>query len=222
MLDKLTHKNEPILTFGTSQELEAHMSNASGASKGFWLRLAKAGAPTATIGKEDAIEAALCCGWIDGQLAKFDEYYFLVRMTPRRQASRWSAKNRDTANRLAQEGRLRPAGLAEIAAAKADGRWDTAYASQANAEIPQDLAAALASNKTARSFFEALDRANRYAVIYRVNEAKRAETRARRIVNFVEMLARGETIHPPRASRTSTTVRRSGTIKKSGLGAEKS
>ncbi|HWK63162.1 MAG TPA: YdeI/OmpD-associated family protein [Eoetvoesiella sp.] len=203
MPTNLTHKNEPILTFGASQELEAHMSNASGSSNGFWLRLAKAGAPTPTIGKEDAIEAALCCGWIDGQLARFDEHYFLVRMTPRRPGSRWSAKNRDTADRLEKEGRLRPAGLAEIEAAKADGRWDAAYASQGTAEIPEDLAAALASNEAARRFFETLDRANRYAVIYRVNDAKRAETRARRIVNFVEMLARGETIHPRKASRTS-------------------
>jgi len=198
----LIHKNEPILTFRTSQELEVHMSNASGGSKGFWLRLAKAGAPTATIGKEDAIEAALCCGWIDGQLAKLDEHYFLVRMTPRRAGSRWSEKNRGTANRLAQEGRLRPAGLAQIEAAKADGRWDAAYASQGKADIPEDLATALASNEAARRFFETLDRANRYAVIYRVNEAKRAETRARRIANFVEMLARGEAIHPLKASRT--------------------
>lgn len=202
MPTNLARKNEPILTFSTSQELEAYMSSAPEGSKGFWLRLAKAGAPTATVGKEDAIEAALCCGWIDGQLAKFDECYFLVRMTPRRPGSRWSEKNRSTADRLAKEGRLRPAGLAEIKAAKADGRWDAAYASQGKAEIPEDLEAALASNAAARRFFDALDRANRYAVIYRVNDAKRAETRARRIANFVEMLARGEAIHPLKASRT--------------------
>ena len=189
-------RNEPILTFSTAQELEAHLSSVSGGSVGFWLKLAKAGAPVVTVGKEEAIEAALCCGWIDGQLAKLDEHYFLVRMTPRRPRSRWSAKNRTAADRLAQAGRLQPAGLAAIEAAKADGRWNAAYASQRTAEIPEDLAVALALNEAARQFFEALDRANRFAIIHRVNDAKRGETRARRIANFVKMLARGEAIHP--------------------------
>ncbi len=196
-----THKNEPILMFSSSKELEAHLSAASTVSGGFWLKLAKAGAGVATVTKEDAVEAALCHGWIDGQLARLDEHYFLVRMTPRRSGSRWSANNCDTAERLSRQGRIQPGGLAEIMAAKADGRWDTAYASQAKAEVPEDLAAALTSNVEAKRMFDALDRANRYAIIYRVNEAKRAETRARRIANFVEMLARGETVHPLKAQR---------------------
>ena len=196
-----THKNEPILMFSRSEELEAHLSAASTVSGGFWLKLAKAGAGVATVSKKDAVEAALCHGWIDGQLARFDEHYFLVRMTPRRSGSRWSANNCDTAEWLSRQGRLQPGGLAEIMAAKADGRWDAAYASQAKAEVPEDLAAALTSNVEAKRMFDALDRANRYAIIYRVNEAKRAETRARRIANFVEMLARGETVHPLKAQR---------------------
>ena len=187
--------------FSSSKELEAHLSAASTVSGGFWLKLAKAGAGVATVTKEDAVEAALCHGWIDGQLARLDEHYFLVRMTPRRSGSRWSANNCDTAERLSRQGRIQPGGLAEIMAAKADGRWDTAYASQAKAEVPEDLAAALTSNVEAKRMFDALDRANRYAIIYRVNEAKRAETRARRIANFVEMLARGETVHPLKAQR---------------------
>jgi uncharacterized protein YdeI (YjbR/CyaY-like superfamily) len=117
-------------------------------------------------------------------------------MTPRRPGSRWSAKNRVIAERLEQDGRLHPAGLAEVEAAKSDGRWAAAYASQGKAETPRDLADALALNEAASRFFETLDRANRYSIIYRVNDAKRAETRAKRIEQFVRMLARGEALHP--------------------------
>ena len=202
-MPRLTHKDAPVLTFTTGPELEAYMCREPRGSAGFWLKLSKAGAAIATISKQDAIEAALCCGWIDGQLAKFDEHYFLVRMTPRRPGSRWSAKNRATAGRLADRGRLRSAGLAEIEAAKADGRWDTAYASQANAEIPDDLAAALASDESAKRFFDKLDGANRFSILYQVNDAKRPETRARRIAQFVEMLARGEALHPVKKGRNA-------------------
>ncbi len=191
----------PILAFKTAQDLEAYLSREPRASKGFWLKLSKAGAVEATINKGDAIEVALCWGWIDGQLDKFDDRYFLVRMTPRRSGSRWSAKDREAADRLLMQGRLRSPGLAEVEAAKSDGRWEAAYASQGKAEVPEDLAAALASHETARRFFETLDRANRYSIIYRVNDAKKTETRARRIAQFVEMLGRGETIHPRRAAR---------------------
>ena len=200
-----TTKTEPILQFSDAAELESHM--ASPGAGAFWLQLGKAGAGTETCSKEEAIEAALCCGWIDGQLAGFDEDYFLVRMTPRRPGSRWSAKNRATAERLREAGRLRPTGLAEVEAAKADGRWDAAYASQSQVQVPQDLELALAANQTARRFFEQLDRGNRFSIIYRVNDAKKPETRARRIANFVEMLARGETVHPRRATqRVSATT----------------
>jgi uncharacterized protein YdeI (YjbR/CyaY-like superfamily) len=198
-------KGEPILAFKTARDFEAYLADEPRASKGFWLKLSKASAPEATINKLEAIEVALCWGWIDGQLDKFDDCYFLVRMTPRRPRSRWSAKNRATAEQLLVQGRLQPPGLAEVEAAKSDGRWGAAYASQRKAEVPEDLAAALASHKTAKRFFESLDRANRYAIIYRVNDAKRLETRARRIAQFVEMLARGETIHPQTASRRAAT-----------------
>lgn len=196
-------RKEPVLAFAAIEHIEAHMSGASADTKGFWLRLAKAGAPERTISKEDAIEAALCCGWIDGQLDRLDEHYFLVRMTPRRPGSRWSAKNCATAERLAQAGRVNAAGLAEIKAAKSDGRWDGAYKSSRNAEVPEDLSAALARNRVATHFFEALDSANRFAIIYRVNDAKRPETRAKRITQYVEMCARGETIHPARKAKKS-------------------
>ena len=194
-------KNDlPVLAFTTVRAIEKHMSDEPHTSKGFWLKLAKAGAPKPTISKDEAIEASLCCGWIDGQLGSFDAHYFLVRMTPRRPGSRWSAKNRETAERLTKQGRVRPAGLTEIETAKSDGRWDAAYLSQGKAELPEDLATALAANKAAKVFFGTVDRANRYAIIYRVNDAKRPETRARRIAEFVEMLARGETLHPLKAS----------------------
>lgn len=195
---RMKDRTQPILTFTTIQDLEAYLSSEPADSKGFWLKISKIGAPETTISKAEAIEAALCCGWIDGQLGKLDDHYFLVRMTPRRRGSRWSANNRATAEGLARCGRLRPAGLAEVEGAKNDGRWAAAYASQRKAEIPQDLEAALAADEAAKRFFETLDRANRFAVIYRVNDARRPATRAKRIAQYVEMLARGETIHPSR------------------------
>lgn len=158
-------KSEPILAFKTVQDLEAYFAGEPRASKGFWLKLSKAGAVEATINKVEAIEAALCWGWIDGQLDKFDDQYFLVRMTPRRPGSRWSAKNRAAADRLLMQGRLQSPGLAEVEAAKSDGRWAAAYASQGKAEVPEDLAAALSSHEAAKRFFETLDRANRYSII---------------------------------------------------------
>jgi uncharacterized protein YdeI (YjbR/CyaY-like superfamily) len=194
-------KAEPILAFKTAQDLAGYLAGEPRASKGFWLKLSKAGAVETTITKRAAIEVALCWGWIDGQLDRFDDQYFLVRMTPRRPGSRWSEKNRDAADQLLAQGRLTSCGLAEVEAAKADGRWKAAYAPQAKAEVPKDLAAALAARKGAKRFFETLDSANRYALIWRVNDAKRAETRTKRIAQFVEMLARGETIHPRKPAR---------------------
>ncbi|MBV1703444.1 MAG: YdeI/OmpD-associated family protein [Hyphomicrobiales bacterium] len=194
-------KSLPILSFKSVQDLESHLAGEPRASKGFWLKLSKADPGAATIDKGDAVEAALCWGWIDGQLDKFDERHFLVRMTPRRRRSRWSAKNRETADRLLAQGRLRAPGLAEVEAAKSDGRWEAAYASQGKAEVPHDLAAALASNESAARFFETLDRANRYSIIYRVDDAKKPETRIRRIAQFVDMLACGETVHPRKGSQ---------------------
>jgi uncharacterized protein YdeI (YjbR/CyaY-like superfamily) len=192
----MTQSDIPILSFTSADALVAHMKAQPSESRGFWIRLSKQGAPASTISKQDAIESALCCGWIDGQLRKCDEHYYLIKMTPRRRGSRWSANNRDTADRLAQEGRLTPAGLREVEQAKEDGRWAAAYQSQGKAEPPVDFMLALERNEKAARFFEALDRANRYAFIYRVSEAKRPETRAKRIAEFVEMLARGETFHP--------------------------
>jgi uncharacterized protein YdeI (YjbR/CyaY-like superfamily) len=162
-----------------------------------WLVLAKKNVTTPTsLTYAEALEEALCHGWIDGQRRSRDERTFLQRYTPRRARSMWSRRNVDMVARLEREGRMRPAGRAEIERAKADGRWDTAYGGPAGLDVPADLLAALAAEPRALAMFEILTSANRFAVVHRVNAAKRPETRARRIAQFVEQLARGETIYP--------------------------
>jgi len=141
------------------------------------------------------LDIALCFGWIDSQKRKFDEDFFLQRFTPRRKNSKWSQVNVDKATALTQQGRMRNSGLHEVELAKADGRWEAAYQSQSKITVPDDLQQALNVNETARAFFETLDSANRYAILYRVTTAKKPETREKRIKQFIEMLARGEKIH---------------------------
>lgn len=164
---------------------------------GVWLVLARKGVTSPTsLSYDQALEEALCHGWIDGQRAARNETTFAQRFTPRRPRSPWSARNVGIVERLVVEGRMRPAGLAEVESARTDGRWAAAYPSQATSEVPADLALALAAQPRAAAMFEILTSANRFAVIYRVTSAKRAETRARRIEQYVDMLARGETIYP--------------------------
>lgn len=166
-------------------------------SAGVWLVLAKQNATRPTrLTYDQALDEALCHGWIDGRLRRRDESTYCRRFTPRGRQSPWSARNVSIVTRLLSEGRMHPGGMAEVERAKADGRWDTAYAGQAGIEVPADLAAALAAKPEAQAMFEILTSQNRYAVLYRITNAKRAETRARRITQFVEMLSRGETIHP--------------------------
>ena len=166
-------------------------------SGGVWLVLAKKNTTDPTsLTYAQALEEALCQGWIDGQKRSRDATTFTQRFTPRRRTSRWSKRNVDLAERLIADGRMLPSGLVEIKRAKADGRWAAAYSGQAAATVPADLAAALAANAAAGKMFASLNSANRYSVLYRIETAKRAETRARRIDQLVEMLARGETIHP--------------------------
>jgi uncharacterized protein YdeI (YjbR/CyaY-like superfamily) len=177
--------------------------DANGArSDGVWLVLAKKHTTDPTsLTYAEALEEALCHGWIDGQKRSRDATTFMQRFTPRRRTSQWSKRNVDLAERLIEDGRMQPSGLVEIEQAKADGRWAAAYSGQAAATVPPDLAAALAGNAAASKMFASLNGANRYAVLYRIETAKRPETRARRIEQFVEMLARGETIHPQQRSR---------------------
>jgi uncharacterized protein YdeI (YjbR/CyaY-like superfamily) len=178
--------------------LAKHHANPAGV----WLVLAKKGTEQPTsLTYDQALEEALCHGWIDGQVRRRDEATYRQRFTPRRRQSAWSKRNTGIAERLLAEGRMHPAGAAEIERAKTDGRWDAAYAGPAAIEVPPDLAEALAAEPRARSMFESLNSQNRYALLYRIATAKRADTRARRIEEFVAMLARGETVYPkkPRA-----------------------
>ena len=164
---------------------------------GVWLSLAKKGTTEPTsLRYDDALEEALCFGWIDGQIQRVDGSTYRQRFTPRRARSKWSQRNVGKVERLTAEGRMHPSGIAEVERAKGDGRWQAAYAGQADLEVPDDLAAALAAEPRARRMFDILTRQNRYAVLYRIADAKRAETRARRIKQFVAMLARGETVYP--------------------------
>lgn len=164
---------------------------------GVRLVLARKGVTAPTeLTYDDALPEALCFGWIDGHLTRRDSATYRVRFTPRRDRSPWSKRNVDLAQRLVAEGRMRPAGLAEIERAKADGRWERAYGGSASIEVPDDLSAALAASPRAQAMWDVLTRTNRFAVLYRVHEAKRPETRARRIAQYVDMLARGDTPHP--------------------------
>ena len=197
----MTGKELPIMGFDDLPAWEKWLRTHGATSSGLQLKFAKAGAARPTISKAEAVEGALCHGWIDGQINKLDEHYYLTRFTPRRSGSRWSAINRKTAERLMREGRMSEAGRREVELAKTTGRWDTAYVSQSKAQPPADLRAALKANPAAERMFAQLDSANRYAVIYRVQDVKKPETRVRRIAQYVRMLARGETIHPMRTRK---------------------
>ena len=173
------------------------------ASAGVSLVLAKKGTTEPTsLTYDQALDEALCYGWIDGQVQRRDETTYRQRFTPRRSRSSWSKRNVGIVERLRLEGQMRPAGVAEVERAKADGRWEAAYAGSASIEVPPDLAAALAAEPRARAMFEILTAQNRYAVLYRIDTAKRAETRSRRIEQFVAMLARGETVYPQKRTLT--------------------
>jgi uncharacterized protein YdeI (YjbR/CyaY-like superfamily) len=170
---------------------------------GVWVKLAKRGSGRPSITAAQAVEGALCWGWIDAQGRSLDAAAWLLKLTPRRARSVWSKINRERALALIESGAMMPPGLAEVERAKQDGRWERAYDSPRNAQVPPDLVAALAKNARARKSFEELDAANRYAILWRLHHAKRAETRANRLATFVAMLARGETLHPRRASANS-------------------
>jgi uncharacterized protein YdeI (YjbR/CyaY-like superfamily) len=185
----------PILLFATPAELESWLERNHDSAAGVWLKIAKKGAAEPSVTYDEAVELGLCFGWIDSQMRGFDEQHYLQRFTPRRPRGRWSKINREKAEALIAAGRIRPAGMAEVEAAKADGRWEAAYEGQRTARVPDDLRRELDANAAAREFFEGLDSANRYAVIYRLNDARKPETRERRLRKFVAMLERGEKIH---------------------------
>lgn len=184
----------PVKPFRTAAAWEKWLA-AHREGRGIWLKIAKKNSGIATVTYAEALEVALCHGWIDGQKRGCDERYFLQRFTPRRPRSVWSKINVGHAERLIANGRMQAAGLCEIEAAKADGRWDAAYDGAATMAVPDELAAALAGNRRARAFFDKLDRTNRYAVCWRVQTAKKPETRVERAGKLVAMLAKGEKIH---------------------------
>ncbi|MGI5491235.1 YdeI/OmpD-associated family protein [Microtetraspora malaysiensis] len=190
----VAHDRE-ILFFPSAEAFETWLAAHHGSPSGIWLKLAKKAAGVDSLDYAQALDVALCYGWIDGQKAKFDDGHWLQRFTPRRPRSRWSKINRDKAVALIGQGRMKPTGLLEIERAKEDGRWDAAYDGQRSATVPDDLARALAENPTAEAFFATLDSQNRYAVLYRVQDAKKPETRARRIEQYVAMLAEHKKIH---------------------------
>jgi uncharacterized protein YdeI (YjbR/CyaY-like superfamily) len=161
-----------------------------------WLKIAKRGTDHASVSYDEALEVALCYGWIDGQKRGLDDAHWLQRFTPRKPTSRWSKRNREIATRLIERGAMQPAGLREVERAKADGRWEAAYDGSRTASVPDDLKRALDADERARAAFAALDSRNRYAILYRIQDAKRPQTRALRIERFVEMLAAGEKPYP--------------------------
>jgi uncharacterized protein YdeI (YjbR/CyaY-like superfamily) len=174
---------------------------------GVWLVLAKKGTQTPTaLTYDEALEEALCFGWIDGQVKRRDDATYLERFTPRRPRSRWSQRNVDMVSRLLGEGRMHPAGIAEAERARLDGRWADAYPGQAAADVPADLAAALAESPRAGAMFSILSAQNRYAVIHRITATGRPDTRSARVQKFVHMLARGETIHPQKRMLGASTA----------------
>ncbi|GLI04749.1 hypothetical protein YDYSG_07790 [Paenibacillus tyrfis] len=186
----------PILLFADQPSWEAWLEQNHAASAGVRLHLAKKQADVVTLTYQEALESALCYGWIDSRKEAYDESTWLQRFTPRGAKSIWSKVNKDKAEALIASGRMQPLGLRAIEAAKQNGQWDKAYESQSRATVPDDLQSELDRNPQAKAFFETLDSQNRYAILFRVHSAKKAETRAKRIQQFVTMLERGEKIYP--------------------------
>ena len=185
----------PILFFETQADFESWLDQNHARSKGIWLKLAKKGTGIRSISRQEALDAALCYGWIDGQAKSIDDMHWLQRYTPRRPKSKWSKINCQRAMELEAEGRMKPAGLREVQAAKEDGRWEQAYASPKNIEVPEDLRQMLEERPEAKALFDRLDSRNRYVILYRIHDAKRPETRRKRIEKFVDMLSEGKTIY---------------------------
>ena len=189
-------KDQPVMLFASQKDWEKWLSKNHSIASGVWVRLAKKASALKSVNYAEALEVALCYGWIDGQKKSYDADSSLQKFTPRRPKSIWSKINREKAEVLITAGKMKPAGLLAIEKAKQDGRWDAAYDSQSKATVPEDFQMELDKNKKAKEFFATLKSVNRYAILFRIQTAKKAETRARRIQQFIEMLERNETIHP--------------------------
>ena len=191
----------PIVSFKSAKAWESWLAANHASSTGIWLRIAKKDSGMASVSYPEALDISLCYGWIDGQKRHGDRRSWLQKFTPRRPGSAWSRRNRTRVAELTDAGRMRPAGRRAVAEAKRSGKWAKAYASPATARVPADLRRALATDPIAKAFFEQLDSANRYAVLYRLETAASAATRAQRLERFMAMLRRHETLHPPREKR---------------------
>jgi uncharacterized protein YdeI (YjbR/CyaY-like superfamily) len=186
----------PSIGFSSQAAWEGWLEANHAESAGVWLKIAKKASGIETVTHAEALEVALCFGWIDGQRKAFDEIHFLQRFTPRTRKSTWSRINRESAERLIAAGKMRPAGLAAVEAARADGRWEVAYEPQSRATVPEDLQRELDAHPRAAAFFASLDSRNRYSILYRLQDAKRPETRARRLERFVAMLEKHRKLYP--------------------------
>jgi uncharacterized protein YdeI (YjbR/CyaY-like superfamily) len=192
---RVAEKQHPTLSFRGKQDWREWLAAQPEGSEGIWLKIARKGSGIESVTHAEALEVAICFGWIDGRKQSFDDHHWVQRFAPRARRSRWSQVNRTKAELLIERGEMLPSGLREVERARADGRWDAAYEPQSAAQVPDDLARELDRDPAARAFFESLDSRNRYAILYRIQDAKRPATRARRIETFVAMLARGERIH---------------------------
>ena len=192
MTEEQGKDGKPILTLASEAEWEAWLDAEHATSDGVWLKFAKKGSGVETVVYAEALDVALCYGWIDSQVARLDERFYLQKFTPRRARSKWSHINREKIEALTKQGRMKPAGLEQVELAKADGRWEAAYASPANVQMPDDLQAALDASPKAAEFWDGLNKSNRFAILYQLQDAKRPETRARRLEKFVAMLESGE------------------------------
>jgi uncharacterized protein YdeI (YjbR/CyaY-like superfamily) len=195
--DAITTKPDlPIVPFVSRDAWGAFLEGRHASSEGLWLKIAKKDSGIKSVTYDQAVEVALCYGWIDGQVRRFDEDYYLQRFTPRRPRSKWSKVNREKATKLIETGEMKPSGLREVKRAKADGRWDAAYDSPSTAKVPEDLQRELEKNEQAGKFFSELDGRNKYAILYQIQDAKRSETRARRIAKYVAMLTERKKPYP--------------------------
>lgn len=195
MAQELGKDGRPILAFASQAEWEAWLDAEHRASDGVWIKFAKKGSGVGTVVYAEALDVALCYGWIDSQMQSLDERFYVQKFTPRRARSKWSRINRDKIEELTKAGRMKPAGLAEVELAKADGRWEAAYASPSTVELPPDLQRALDASPQAAEFWAGLNKANRYAIVYQLEDAKKPETRERRLAKFMAMLERGEKLY---------------------------
>jgi len=189
------HKDLPVYLFTTPKEWEEWLGENYDKASAIWLKFAKKNTGAVSITYEESLEIALCYGWIDGLINKFDEKYYLTRFSPRKPQSIWSKTNRSAVEKLIKEGKMQPAGLVTIENAKAHGRWEGAYESSKEMKVPDDFLTELAKDKKAEEFFQSLNRANTYAIAWRLQTAHKPETRAKRMEKLLEMLKRGEKLH---------------------------